>query len=199
MKHCNDYQIIVSSFVLLNLDWRFKILNRSDKRMLWSLMTASLWFSSLPFSFPPCQSLFSLSAFFLIALYDGHCLSWVKVSFVFGSDIFPTSYLCFLYTPGVQRSGFFFSASISERIFSSRFSTLGRSKIKMDTSVRQMFAAMENQFYIKISFFSSFFPSSFPHLHLSFSLIALHASLPFSFSSHICCGSDTNWPFLNIP
>lgn len=87
MKHCNDYRIIVSSFVLVDLDCRFKILNRSDKRTLWSLMTVSLWFSSSSplFFFSLFLSLLWLFAF--LSLSQSVCVSWVEVRFVFG----PTS------------------------------------------------------------------------------------------------------------
>lgn len=128
MKHCNNYRIIVSSFVLVDLDPRFKILNRSDKRMLWSLMTVSLWFFS--FSFSPRFCLFCLFAF--LSLSVPFCVSWVEVSFVFGPDISPTSYWCFFYTAGIQTSVCSFSIDLLQDIPFSVFCSRG-SKVMMDS------------------------------------------------------------------
>lgn len=62
VKQCNDYRIIVSVFVVVDLDCWFKILNRFHKRILWSL----LLFVSL--------SLLVSFFFYLCTLLD---LSWV--------------------------------------------------------------------------------------------------------------------------
>lgn len=135
MKCCNDYRIIVSSFVLVYLDPDLKFQTDRIKgcfEVWWLLHFVS---PLLPPSFLLVSILFSFFCL-LAVLSPSVCLSGgvfrVDASFVFGPDISATSYWCCLYTGGIQRM-FVSSALIWSRILPLQCPGLSRSNVQMVT------------------------------------------------------------------
>ncbi len=183
MKHCNDYRIIVSCFVLVAPDSRFKIPNRLDKRMLWSLMIVSLWFSiSSPFSFFPCERLFCLFCLCISVCVDLYVWSWGKLCFwsrhlpsgllmSFVHSWHPEKYLFLQYWSHAKYSCFSFPFTEGQKSGWSH----------------QWGDYLINIFFLSSSVFSLLYYSFHQHILLC------------PVSSNMCCSGNTNWPFLNIP
>lgn len=158
----------------MDLDSRFKILNRSDKRTLWSLMTVSLWFSSSsPFSFSSCFFLFLSVCLFISLCVGPRVSSWGGrlLCLVQTSPQQATEASC---TQLASRGAFVSSVLISCRMFSPHFSTLDGSKVKMDA-----------QRWISDAFLSSLLPLAPFLLTLSLCLFAACFPAFLVFLSHV--------------
>lgn len=141
-------------------------------------MTVSLCFSSSSPFFSPCFCLFCLLCLFIsLSLCRAVCFELMSALFLVQTS--PQQATDAIWTQVASRKVFVSSVLISNRILPFQFSG------------QKSRWSLENRFLVNLWLFVCLFLSS---LIITFFLLCLTC-----FSSHICCGSKANRPFLNIP